>query len=401
MTLQPKKKKAESENNELRVARYELRANARLLTRNSQLATRNSAFTLIEMITVLTIIIIVLAIAIPVWNALLGGTNLASAQNQISAYLSNARADAIFNRQTIGVCFYIDPKTQQTAVAEVQVQTLWQKNQYSGGTGYTSQFVPGYWTGTLPNVTWNQWQYSGGSNTNGPISSLELVNNPDPNNPGNYVFYRDPLILPKGVGVVFNSPTYGYNYQNGWNNNNSTPSWTSTSPLDRYVHLGVIMFNPDGTLAAPSVAFGIPYYEQFTSASQYSYNLLCEKIGMQNDLDLASIATPPAGPGANPTTLPLTSSPGLIVFDHDVYATQHCSMQVMDFKNNPPTQTTIGDGAQFSDTDLNYTIANPPPAAPLVDGYAAQDKFIEEAWIDKNGTAFLINPTSGALIQAK
>jgi hypothetical protein len=76
-------------------------------------------------------------------------------------------------------------------------------------------------------------------------------------------------------------------------------------------------------------------------------------------------------------------------------------MQVMDFKNNPPTQTTIGDGAQFSDTDLNYTIANPPPAAPLVDGYAAQDKFIEEAWIDKNGTAFLINPTSGALIQAK
>jgi type II secretory pathway pseudopilin PulG len=455
MTLQPKNQKAESENNELRVARYELRANARLLTRNSQLATRNSqtrassptasslcgvppaslrapglrpkfrgvppaslrapglrpkfrgvppaslraAFTLIEMITVLTIIIIVLAIAIPVWNALLGGTNLASAQNQISAYLTNARADAIFNRQTIGVCFYIDPKTQQTAVAEVQVQTLWQVHPYSGGTSYTSQFIPGYWTGTLPTPTWAAWPYSGGSTANGPINSLELVNNPDPNNPGNYVFYRDPLILPKGVGVVFNSPTYGYNYQNGWNNNNSTPSWTSVSPVDRYVRLGVIMFNPDGTLAAPSVAFGIPYYEQFTSASQYSYNLLCEKIGMQNDLDLASIATPAAG--GTPATLPLTSSPGLIVFDHDVYATQHCSMQVMDFKNNPPTQTTIGDGNPFSDVDLNYTIANPPPAAPTIGGYPAQDKFIEEAWIDKNGTAFLINPTSGALIQAK
>ncbi len=37
----------------------------------------------------------------------------------------------------------------------------------------------------------------------------------------------------------------------------------------------------------------------------------------------------------------------------------------------------------------------------IPNGSQAADKFIEEAWIDKNGTAFLINPTSGALIQAK
>ena len=52
---------------------------------------------------------------------------LSTAQNQISAFISNARADAIYNRQTIGVFFYLDPKTQQTAMAEVQVQTLYQQ----------------------------------------------------------------------------------------------------------------------------------------------------------------------------------------------------------------------------------------------------------------------------------
>ncbi len=93
------------------------------MTKDKGQRTNISGFTLIEMITVLTIIILVLAIAIPVWNALMGGTNVAAAQNQISALLANARADAIYNRQTIGVCFFIDPKTQQTAMAEVQVQT--------------------------------------------------------------------------------------------------------------------------------------------------------------------------------------------------------------------------------------------------------------------------------------
>src|SRR5580698_5484628 len=122
------------------------------------------------MITVLTIIIIVLAIAIPIWDALMNGTNLAAAQNQIAALISNARADAIYNRKTIGVCFFIDPRTQQTAVAEVQVQTLWQPP-YPGGVGaapaYTALFQPTVTTAFAPD--------------NGPTNSLELVNNPDPN----------------------------------------------------------------------------------------------------------------------------------------------------------------------------------------------------------------------------
>ena len=96
------------------------------------------------MITVLTIIILVLAIAIPVWNALMGGTNTAAAQNEISAFISNARADAIYNRQIIGVCFFIDPNTQQTAMAEVQVQTLKQGPSQSSRTDYSSLFQTVY-----------------------------------------------------------------------------------------------------------------------------------------------------------------------------------------------------------------------------------------------------------------
>src|SRR5579872_4557245 len=77
---------------------------------------KKRAFTLIEMITVMVIILIILAIAVPVWDALMNGTNLVAAQNQIAAYIANARADAIYNRQMIGVFFYIDSKTQQEAI---------------------------------------------------------------------------------------------------------------------------------------------------------------------------------------------------------------------------------------------------------------------------------------------
>ena len=138
---------------ELRVVSCELNAGPLLATRNSQLATSKRGFTLIEMITVLTIIIIVLAIAIPIWDALMNGTNLSAAQNQISAFISNARTDAIYNRQTIGVFFYVNSKTQQTGMAEVQVQTLYQANPYTGtGPVYTSLFKPGTWTTWTPPV---------------------------------------------------------------------------------------------------------------------------------------------------------------------------------------------------------------------------------------------------------
>jgi prepilin-type N-terminal cleavage/methylation domain-containing protein len=339
-----------------------------------------TAFTLIEMITVLTIIVIVLAIAIPIWDALMNGTNLSAAQNQISAYISNARADAIYNRQNIGVCFYIDPRTQQTAMAEVQVQTLYQPPYPGGGTAtYTSLFAPSVTGANAPN--------------NGPTNSLELVNSPDPNNAGNYIFYRDTILLPKGVGVALNNNTYTYNSNGLW----LYPDPNTLPPLDRYVRIGTIMFNPDGSLA--SIPIGIPEYEHFTSAvtGTGTYSLLCQKIGMVSSIDFGSNLTPTAG--KTPTYLPLMSSVGLVVYDHDKYLNQHATLQVANNSASPPTQTTIGDGAQFTDLDMDYSLVG--AAAPTNGGTQAQDKFIEESWIDQNGTAFLVSPFNGSLIKAK
>ncbi len=366
---------------ELRVISCEFNAGSPLATRNLQPATSKRGFTLIEMITVLTIIIIVLAIAIPIWDALMNGTNLSAAQNQISAFISNARADAIYNRQTIGVSFYIDSKTLQTAMAEVQVQTLYQVP-YGAAVGstqsYTSLFQPNANGSNGPN--------------NGPTYSLELVNNPDPNNAGNYVFYRDAVLLPKGVGVALNNNTYTYNSNALW----LYPDANGLPPLDRYVRIGTIMFNPDGSLA--SIPIGIPEKEQFTSASANTYSLLCQKVGMTSGNDFGSIVAPP-GAGKTPTYLPLMSSVGLVVFDHDKYLNQHATAQVANNSSSPPTQATIGDGAQFTDIDMDYSLVG--AGAPPNGGAQAQDKFIEESWIDQNGTAFLVSPFNGSLIKAK
>jgi type II secretory pathway pseudopilin PulG len=387
---------------------------------------RATAFTLIEMITVLTIIIIVLAIAIPVWNALMGGTNLAAAQNQISAFLSNARTDAIYNRQTIGVFFFIDPKTQQTAMAEVQVQTLCQPHPYPADNTtyntstnlppYSSTFQPESWpsiSNWAQNATANTYPPSPAAanytNDNGPVNSIELVNNPDPNTPGNFVFYRDVVLLPKGVGVALNNNTFTYNEYNQWGYNpvitNSTGN-VGYPPLDRYMRLGAIFFAPDGTLT--SIPFAIPLCEcltvtQYTNAKTNNafppQNLLGARIGMSGNIDLASNVYPPAMNSPYPPIhLPLMSSVGLVVYDHDAYLAQHATMQV----NVGGTATNIGNNPpdQFTDWDMNYTLYTAAYPSGVYQSSAA-DKFIEESWIDQNGTAFLVSPNSGTLLKAK
>jgi prepilin-type N-terminal cleavage/methylation domain-containing protein len=338
-------------------------------------------FTLIEMITVLTIIILVLAIAIPVWNALMGGTNVASAQNQISAFLANARADAIYNRRATGVCFYIDPKTQRTAMAEVQVQTLYQTPYGGGPATYTSLYKPTVFGGA----------------DNGPTNSIELVNGPDPNTAGNFIFSRDVTLLPAGVGVALNNNTYTY-YQNiQWGYNPKT-----LPPLDRYLRLGVIMFGPDGTLA--TIPFAIPFFDTFTSTTPVAPhppdNLLCQRLGMVysgTPYDIASDVSVPAGSGP-PNQIPLVSSVGLVVFDHDAYLTQHASLTI-NFSGSPKA---IGDGLAFTDYDMDYVLYT-NPSSPTTPSYQANpdDKFIEENWIDKNGTALMVSPFNGSLIKAK
>jgi hypothetical protein len=302
---------------------------------------------------------------------------VAAAQNQIAAVLANARADAIYNRQTIGVCFFIDPKTQRTAMAEVQVQTLWQT---AAGT-LTNLFAP-----------------NPPSAVDGQVNSLEMVNNPDPNNAGSFVFYRDVVLLPAGVGVALNNNTYNYNnvIAGAWSPNTWNPA-SYTVTVDRYRRLGAIMFAPDGTLT--TIPFGVPAQEQFiTSTSPVVDNLLCQRMGMYYPsggpyYDLGSLALSPSAQ----QSLALTSSVGLVVFDHDAYLAQHASLVQ---QSGPPLGNTPPD--PFTDLDMNYTLTpNGSSSNPGINSILAQDKFIEENWIDKNGVALMVNPVNGSLIKAK
>jgi type II secretory pathway pseudopilin PulG len=378
---------------------------------------RAGGFTLVEIMVVLSIIILILAVGMPVWHAMTGNNSVAAAQNQVAAALANARGDAIYHRQTIGVLFFIDPVNDQTAMAEVQVQTLYQYAYApSGGAAPTSYSMTPLF----------QPQDSTGPFDNGAVYSLERVNYPDPNTPppavnlpGTYVFYRDIILLPKGVGVALNNDTFTYNAFNTYN------LAASVYPaLDRYRRLGCIMFAPDGTLT--SLPFGIPYHEMFdptyvnspifTAKPPGTANLVCLRLGFPIQFAMSSTPFDVGSNVVGPTIsgvkqlIPLRSSPGLVIFDRDAYKSQRCQWM------NPATNTVIGDGLPFNEWDLNYYLFNANSSAAnnemnltnYCNQYAtsgspapAADKFIEEQWIDQNGVALLVSPFNGELIKAK
>jgi prepilin-type N-terminal cleavage/methylation domain-containing protein len=353
------------------------------------------AFTLVEMLTVLAIIVIVLLIIIPVWDTLVGNSAVANANNLIGATLGTARADALYNRQITGIVFFVDPNTNQTSMAEVQADGTATYNPHSVGSGPGVPASPG--GPSAPTV----------APENGAITPLEMLNYPQTTGGlTSFIYYREIVPLPAGVGVVFDSNTYGYSYALN----------TTFEPLDRYVHFGAILFDSTGKLI--SIPFGIPQVRPYTTSTAYtgasytpgsSVNQLGLRLGLHpiavpvtssiNTGDLVSIIPAPLtthAPPSPPTKgfYPLTSSVGLLIYDRNAYLSQHCGND----------QTNFGDdGKQFNEFDFTYALPNqpgwgttpPPPAA------AAADKSDEENWLDQNGTAFLVSPFNGELIKAK
>ncbi len=89
--------------------------------RHSAFGIRHSAFTLIEILVVLGIVTLIAALGVPVYNALSGSRSVEAAQNQVAAYIGQARTIAINEGKTAGVLFYVDPATERTAMAIVLV----------------------------------------------------------------------------------------------------------------------------------------------------------------------------------------------------------------------------------------------------------------------------------------
>ncbi|MGH7213994.1 MAG: prepilin-type N-terminal cleavage/methylation domain-containing protein [Tepidisphaeraceae bacterium] len=81
---------------------------------------RHHAFTLTEMLVVIGILLLLLVLALPAFNFITGSRSIDGAQNQISALLGRARAEAIGLQEHRGVMFYIDPANERVTVALVR-----------------------------------------------------------------------------------------------------------------------------------------------------------------------------------------------------------------------------------------------------------------------------------------
>ena len=81
---------------------------------------RRVGFTLNELLIVIAIIVLMLALAVPAFNALTGSKSIEGATNQVSAFLGQARAEAIGIQETRGVMFFFDLATERINMAIVR-----------------------------------------------------------------------------------------------------------------------------------------------------------------------------------------------------------------------------------------------------------------------------------------
>ncbi len=310
-------------------------------------------FTLTEILVVLTIIILVLATAVPAFRALTGSRSTDAAQNLFTAMLGRARTMALNQKKTIGVFFSLDPATDRTRMALVELASALDDpdpgNQYMG------------WTAT------GIYRQADGS-VNPPIRADRVVFITKDNDLGGKVMvkmYRCTITPTSGTGQA--PPTVGPVFSNGWweefkegdlslvadTDIQSIPvgigvqvivdprSSTTGPGVDRYVRTGVILFDPQGRLA----------YRRYTVSRNDALGRL---LALNTNLGSSS------GAGQ------LYSGFGAAIYQLD------------EFRGQP--------GADEGDATLT------------IPGLAGDNTdTAEEDWLDKNTTPLLVNRYTGTL----
>ncbi len=111
-------------------------------------------FSLVELIVVIGIIVLILVLAMPAFNKMVQGSNLAQGNNMVSAYIAAARAAAMQQKRTVALIFYEEVAnggtayTGQTAVImarEIALDTNYATNgvSYFGVLpGRTPEYLP-------------------------------------------------------------------------------------------------------------------------------------------------------------------------------------------------------------------------------------------------------------------
>jgi len=236
----------------------------------SQSIRRRVAFTLNELLIVIAIIVLMLALAVPAFNVLTGSKSIEGATNQVSAFLGQARAEAIGIQEIRGVMFFLDLATDRINMALVR-------------TSFTD--------------------------TNGNVH-LDLV--PD----------RDFITLPPGIGLqtidnpMSNGATPGNNDAFiGYNDPTTFASLPSTSAYFG----GVILFDAYGKLSP------VPYAFHCTSAANSTSPTATGDYSQLGSLFATGTVASTGASGVKDFSIPsltdtLTGEYGFVLFDKEAFA---------------------------------------------------------------------------------
>lgn len=300
---------------------------------------RFRAFSLAELMIVISIIVLMIALAVPAFNFITGSKSQNSANNQVAAILGRARSEAIGLGEYRGVFFFLDPTSGRYTATLVQAPkpSSWSSSEKYQIGQYVTRTV-GANTIYFACSQDNTNQFPNGGTTD-PNWKLTDQYAIDAILPD-----ADSVTLPAGVGIQLLCD----NRQAGYNAN--------TRNSDSYLAAGAVMFDPSGQVVnrRMSVCYG---------------GVLGQKMGLKPATPTYPLKNmPPIG-----SAVVFESSFGYVLYDRETFQTQGF-------------------------TDADFYVQN-PQMAPIT-AYAPGER-AEEAWLDNNGFAILINRYNGSLIKSE
>ncbi len=303
------------------------------------------AFTLTEILVVIGIIVLLIAVAVPTLSSLTGGKSIEGAQNQLSAALGRARAEAIGVQKRTGVMLFLDPATQRRSFAIVQ--------EVDPPSALASSFTRDVW--------------------------LDLADD------------AEFIPLPVGIGMQFvddavvditvtpnarsDDGYIGLNKKTHICPSRVTPPVTpmDVTNFDALTPLGgVVLFDANGQLT--SKTYGFRCSIGTAAAGDATLTSLGRLIFTATAVPAyPTYAAPEDKASDMPPGLPLKSQFGMLMYEQDAFVNAGWS----------DTDPQVIDG-----TNANYKTGSPAESA-------------EEIWLDNNSTPLMINRYTGALVKGE